>query len=89
MPDLLRNDGCPWLQEKSREIKEMTVKGLQPEIERLLAKHKAEIRRYRERGAGGKRGREGERGRGREREPLSSCILQLDLQWTAAQREIG
>ncbi len=65
MPDLLRNDGCPWLQEKSREIKEMTVKGLQPEIERLLAKHKAEIRRYRERGAGG---REGERGRERERE---------------------
>ena len=34
-----------WMQEKSKEIKEMTVKGLQPEIERLLAKHKAEIRR--------------------------------------------
>jgi hypothetical protein len=27
-----------WMQEKSKEIKEMTVKGLQPEIERLLAK---------------------------------------------------
>jgi 5-azacytidine-induced protein 1 len=27
-----------WMQDKSKEIKEMTVKGLQPEIERLLAK---------------------------------------------------
>ena len=29
-----------WMQEKSREIKEMTVKGLEPEIQRLLTKHK-------------------------------------------------
>jgi hypothetical protein len=44
----LQSKGCEMThgpQEKSREIKELTVKGLQPEIERLLAKHKAEIRR--------------------------------------------
>ena len=32
-----------WMQEKSKEIKELTVKGLQPEIERLIAKHKNEV----------------------------------------------
>lgn len=37
-----------WMSEKSREIKEMTVKGLQPEIERLIAKHKGEVRRMEE-----------------------------------------
>jgi len=37
-----------WMQEKSREIKEMTVKGLQPEIERLLSKHKKELQRMEE-----------------------------------------
>jgi hypothetical protein len=37
-----------WMQEKSREIKEMTVKGLQPEIERLLTKHKKELQRMEE-----------------------------------------
>ena len=37
-----------WMQDKSREIKQMTVKGLQPEIERLLAKHKAELKRMEE-----------------------------------------
>jgi len=37
-----------WMQEKCREIKEMTVKGLQPEIERLLAKHKKEVLRMEE-----------------------------------------
>jgi hypothetical protein len=37
-----------WMQEKCREIKEMTVKGLQPEIERLLAKHKKEVQRMEE-----------------------------------------
>jgi 5-azacytidine-induced protein 1 len=34
-----------WMQEKSREIKEMTVKGLEPEIQRLLTKHKKELER--------------------------------------------
>ena len=33
------------MQEKSREIKEMTVKGLEPEIQRLLTKHKKELER--------------------------------------------
>jgi len=37
-----------WMHDKSKEIKEMTVKGLQPEIERLLSKHKAELRRMEE-----------------------------------------
>ena len=37
-----------WMQDKSREIKEMTVKGLQPEIERLLSKHKKELQRMEE-----------------------------------------
>ena len=37
-----------WMQDKSREIKELTVKGLQPEIERLLSKHKKELQRMEE-----------------------------------------
>jgi len=71
MTEKIRRD--TWMQEKSREIKEMTVKGLQvlsllallgqstnadtpvadtpvaqPEIERLLSKHKKELQRMEE-----------------------------------------
>ena len=34
-----------WIAEKSNQIKEMTVKGLEPEIQNLIAKSKAEIKR--------------------------------------------
>lgn len=31
--------------EKTREVKELTIRGLEPEIQRLVAKQKAEVRR--------------------------------------------
>ncbi|XP_018424242.1 PREDICTED: centrosomal protein of 131 kDa isoform X4 [Nanorana parkeri] len=34
-----------WIDEKTRKIKEITVKGLEPEIQRLISKHKQEIRK--------------------------------------------
>ncbi|XP_065066186.1 centrosomal protein of 131 kDa-like isoform X2 [Rhopilema esculentum] len=34
-----------WIQEKTIQIKEMTVKGLEPDIQKLIAKHKAEIKK--------------------------------------------
>uniref|UniRef100_A0A8C5RA00 Centrosomal protein 131 n=1 Tax=Leptobrachium leishanense TaxID=445787 RepID=A0A8C5RA00_9ANUR len=34
-----------WIDEKTKKIKEITVKGLEPEIQRLIAKHKQEIRK--------------------------------------------
>lgn len=38
-----------WEKEKTREIKEMTIKGLQPEVERILAERKQEKQRLEER----------------------------------------
>lgn len=34
-----------WIDDKTRTIKELTVKGLEPEIQRLIAKHKQEMKR--------------------------------------------
>ncbi|XP_033095874.1 centrosomal protein of 131 kDa-like isoform X2 [Anneissia japonica] len=34
-----------WIDEKTKKIKEITVKGLEPEIQRLIAKHKAEVKK--------------------------------------------
>ena len=34
-----------WIAEQSKRIKEITVKGLEPEIQRLIAKHKAEVQK--------------------------------------------
>ena len=34
-----------WISEQSKKIKEITVKGLEPEIQRLIAKHKAEVQK--------------------------------------------
>ncbi|XP_022092605.1 centrosomal protein of 131 kDa-like [Acanthaster planci] len=34
-----------WIDEKTKKIKEITVKGLEPEIQRLIASHKAEIKK--------------------------------------------
>ena len=34
-----------WIKEKTQEIKEITVKGLEPDIQKLIAKHKAEIKK--------------------------------------------
>uniref|UniRef100_A0A7M5XME1 Uncharacterized protein n=2 Tax=Clytia hemisphaerica TaxID=252671 RepID=A0A7M5XME1_9CNID len=34
-----------WIKEKTHEIKEITVKGLEPDIQKLIAKHKAEIKK--------------------------------------------
>ena len=34
-----------WIDEKTKKIKEMTVKGLEPEIQRLIAKHAADVRK--------------------------------------------
>ena len=33
-----------WIEDKTKKIKEMTVKGLEPEIQNLIAKHKNEIK---------------------------------------------
>ncbi|KAL2916768.1 hypothetical protein HK105_203547 [Polyrhizophydium stewartii] len=41
-----------WIQEKTKSIKDQTVKGLEPEIQRMIAQHKAQVRdleeKYRE-----------------------------------------
>ncbi|KAI8797479.1 centrosomal protein of 131 kDa [Biomphalaria glabrata] len=34
-----------WIEDKTKKIKEMTVKGLEPEIQRLIAKHKSDIKK--------------------------------------------
>uniref|UniRef100_A0A480TM54 Centrosomal protein of 131 kDa n=1 Tax=Sus scrofa TaxID=9823 RepID=A0A480TM54_PIG len=34
-----------WINEKTRKIKEITVKGLEPEIQKLIAKHKQEVKK--------------------------------------------
>ncbi|XP_040845306.1 centrosomal protein of 131 kDa [Ochotona curzoniae] len=36
-----------WIHEKARRIKEITVRGLEPEVQRLISKHKQELRRLR------------------------------------------
>eukprot|EP00854_Cymbomonas_tetramitiformis_P002148 gene2148-2852_t len=40
-----------WMSDKTREVKELTIRGLEPEIQRLVAKHKAETRRLEEKHA--------------------------------------
>ncbi|XP_047291619.1 centrosomal protein of 131 kDa isoform X14 [Homo sapiens] len=34
-----------WISEKTKKIKEVTVRGLEPEIQKLIARHKQEVRR--------------------------------------------
>ncbi|XP_032312481.1 centrosomal protein of 131 kDa isoform X6 [Camelus ferus] len=34
-----------WISEKTRKIKEITVKGLEPEIQKLIARHKQEVKK--------------------------------------------
>ncbi|CAF1152176.1 unnamed protein product [Didymodactylos carnosus] len=34
-----------WIDEKTKKIKELTVRGLEPEIQKLISKHKAEIQK--------------------------------------------
>ncbi|XP_032177638.1 centrosomal protein of 131 kDa isoform X2 [Mustela erminea] len=34
-----------WIHEKTRKIKEITVRGLEPEIQKLIAKHKQEVKK--------------------------------------------
>uniref|UniRef100_H3D2U6 Centrosomal protein 131 n=1 Tax=Tetraodon nigroviridis TaxID=99883 RepID=H3D2U6_TETNG len=36
-----------WIDEKTKKIKEMTVKGLEPEIQKLISKHKQELKTLR------------------------------------------
>nr|BAT46536.1 centrosomal protein 131 [Tokudaia muenninki] len=36
-----------WINEKTKKIKEITIRGLEPEIQKLIAKHKQEVRRLR------------------------------------------
>nr|XP_019591264.1 PREDICTED: centrosomal protein of 131 kDa [Rhinolophus sinicus]XP_019591266.1 PREDICTED: centrosomal protein of 131 kDa [Rhinolophus sinicus] len=36
-----------WINEKTRKIKEITVRGLEPEIQKLIAKHKQEVKKLR------------------------------------------
>ena len=38
-----------WMEDKTREIKTTTIKGLEPEVQRILSKHKRELRRIDER----------------------------------------
>jgi hypothetical protein len=33
-----------WIAEQAAKIKELTVKGLEPEVQRILAQHKAQVR---------------------------------------------
>ncbi|KAJ7372675.1 hypothetical protein OS493_017948 [Desmophyllum pertusum] len=35
-----------WINDKTQQIKEVTVKGLEPDIQKLIAKHKAEVKRF-------------------------------------------
>ncbi len=35
-----------WIEDKTKKIKEMTVKGLEPEIQNLISKHKNEIKTF-------------------------------------------
>ncbi|XP_005098791.1 centrosomal protein of 131 kDa [Aplysia californica] len=37
-----------WIEDKTKKIKEMTVKGLEPEIQRLIGKHKADVKKMRQ-----------------------------------------
>lgn len=37
-----------WIEDKTKKIKEMTVKGLEPEIQRLIAKHKSELKKIKQ-----------------------------------------
>ena len=37
-----------WIEDKTKKIKEMTVKGLEPEIQRLIAKHKTELKKIKQ-----------------------------------------
>ncbi|XP_069887739.1 centrosomal protein of 131 kDa isoform X2 [Dipodomys merriami] len=37
-----------WINEKTKKIKEITVRGLEPEIQKLIAKHKQEVRKLRD-----------------------------------------
>uniref|UniRef100_A0A8C3X2L0 Centrosomal protein 131 n=1 Tax=Catagonus wagneri TaxID=51154 RepID=A0A8C3X2L0_9CETA len=41
-----------WINEKTRKIKEITVKGLEPEIQKLIAKHKQEVKKLKSLHAG-------------------------------------
>ncbi|XP_067952002.1 centrosomal protein of 131 kDa-like isoform X2 [Watersipora subatra] len=34
-----------WIEEKTKKIKDLTVKGLEPEIQRLIGKHKSELKK--------------------------------------------
>ncbi|XP_028824826.1 centrosomal protein of 131 kDa isoform X2 [Denticeps clupeoides] len=36
-----------WIDEKTKKIKEITVKGLEPEVQKLISKHKQEVKRLR------------------------------------------
>ncbi|XP_016889877.1 centrosomal protein of 131 kDa isoform X1 [Cynoglossus semilaevis] len=36
-----------WIDEKTKKIKEITVKGLEPEIQKLISKHKTELKKLR------------------------------------------
>ncbi|CAL1548570.1 unnamed protein product [Lymnaea stagnalis] len=37
-----------WIEDKTKKIKEMTVKGLEPEIQRLISKHKSDIKKIKQ-----------------------------------------
>ena len=37
-----KNKRDAWLSEKTNEIKEITIKGLEPEIQKIISKHKQE-----------------------------------------------
>ena len=42
-----------WVEEKTKKIKEITVRGLEPEIQKLIARHKAEVKKVIGRGGKG------------------------------------
>ncbi|NXH22912.1 CP131 protein, partial [Bucco capensis] len=89
-----------WMDEKTKKIKEITVKGLEPEIQKLIAKHKQDIRKLKmlheaellqsDERAAQRYGRQAEELRGlleQEREEQSQRERERARQWCEQQLE--
>ncbi|NWU83454.1 CP131 protein, partial [Onychorhynchus coronatus] len=89
-----------WIEEKTKKIKEITVKGLEPEIQKLMAKHREDIRKLKllheaellqsDERAAQRYGRQAEELRGlleRQKEEQSQQERERARQWCAQQLE--